>query len=554
MTMIGLVISKSLVAFRSANGPFAERKATVVLLFLAAMLACCPLLAADKLAAASKSRAAKKLSATIDARINARLQAEQVEAAPQADDAEFLRRVWLHLAGTIPPVAEVRQFLADEAPDKRERLVDELLERPSYVRNFTTFWRRAWLPEADADAIAQSRAPALENWLRQQLLQDQPYDELVRSLLTAPIPKSGAASVAQMNDAENGPLAFFLAKDGKPESLAASASRAFLGVRLDCAQCHDHPFDSWRRDQFWSFAAFFAGLERGDPNQPSQTALLREFPDRHDLAVPETGRIVTAAFLDGSQPRWRSRGGRHVLADWITSPKNPFFARAVVNRLWGHLFGMGIVDPVDDFSPANPPSHPELLEELSAAFVAQDYDIKFLLRAILGSQAYQRTSRQSRGDLPAQLFDHMPVQGLLAEQLLRSLSPILGAELPTAVMNAPFAAAAPEELSVLFSRPGESPTQRQTTILQALALMNGRTMAEALDFENGSLLAVVVDFPALSTAERIEMLFLGTLSRPPTAEEALQFQAHIERARDANEAYGDLLWALINSAEFGCNH
>lgn len=509
---------------------------------------------ADKLAGASRAKAARQLSTLIDERIEARLSAEQVEPAAIADDAEYFRRVWLHLAGTIPPVSEVRRFLADDSPDKRDRIVDELLSRPSFVRQFITFWRRAWLPEADTDVLVQARVPALENWLRQQLLAERRYDELVRDLLTVPIPKTAAAGAGRMNDTENGPLAFFLAKEAKPENLAASASRAFLGVRLDCAQCHDHPFDNWKRDQFWSFAAFFAGLERGDNDQPSQAGLLHEITDRHDLPIPDTDRIVGAAYLDGTEPKWKSRGGRQLLADWITAPKNPYFAKAAVNRLWGHLFGIGIIDPVDDFSPANAASHPELLEELAKAFIAQEYDVKFLLRAIIGSQAYQRTSRQPRNETSLQLFAHMPVQGLSPEQLVRSLAPIVGTEIPNATPNPQFAFVPPDEISTIFTRPGESPTQRQTTILQALTLMNGRATATALDVENGSLLAAVIDFPAMTVAERIETLYLATLSRPPRVEESSRLERYVAAAAEARAAYGDILWALLNSTEFGCNH
>ena len=339
--------------------------------------------AADKLAMASRAKAAQKLSEKIDQHLQARFAAEQIEPAPLADDAEFFRRAWLHVAGTIPPVSEVRRFLADDSSDKRSRLIDELLERPSYYREFTTFWRRAWLPEAETDVMVQGRVPAVESWLQQELLADKGYHEIVKAMLTVPLPTSTAASPATLNEANNGPLAFYLAKDAKPENLAAGVSRAFLGVRLDCAQCHDHPFDKWKRDQFWSFAAFFAGLER-DMDQPNPTAgRLREEPGRQVLRVPETEKLVSAVFLDNTETNWRSRNGREVLAEWITSPKNPFFARAAVNRLWGHLFGVGLVDPVDDFSPANPPSHPELLDELAYAFVSRNYDCKFVLQAMM---------------------------------------------------------------------------------------------------------------------------------------------------------------------------
>ncbi len=524
--------------------------------FLVMLLACIAAPArspaADKLAAVSRAKAARKLSEKIDQHLQARFSAEQIEPAPQADDAEFCRRVWLHLSGAIPPVSEVRRFLADSSPDKRSQLIDDLLERPSYIREFTTFWRRAWLPEAETDPLVQARVPALESWLQQELMDEKAYHQMVRELLTVSLPTSAAASPASMNENANGPLAYYLAKDAKPENLAAGASRAFLGVRLDCAQCHDHPFDKWKQDQFWSFAAFFAGLERETDQPNPMTGRLREEPGRQVLRVADTERLVSAVFLDNTETNWRSRNGREVLAEWITAPKNSFFAQAAVNRLWGHLFGVGIVDPVDDFSPANPPSHPELLEELAAAFVARNYDVKFLLQSIMGSQAYQRTSRQVRGDLPLQLFVQMPVQGLSSEQLLRSLSMIVGANSQAMTPPQP-GLPMPDNFATLFTRPGESATQRQTTILQALALMNGRMTATAVNVEDGPLLSAVIDFPA-TTEDRIETLFLATLSRRPKAEESARFVKYVDSAADARTAFTDVLWALLNSAEFACNH
>lgn len=511
-----------------------------------------PILAADKIGSASRLKAVRELSVRIDQHIDLRLKTEQIEAVPLADDAEFFRRVWLHLAGTIPPVSDVRRFLADESPDKRDQAVGQLLSRPAYVRNFTTFWRRTWLPEADTDPMVQARVPALEAWLRKQLLQERRYDEIVRQLIATPVAGTPATAAARVNETENGPLAFLLAKEAKPENLAAATSRAFLGVRLDCAQCHDHPFDRWKRDQFWSFAAFFAGLERGDDNQPAQTGLLREATDRREVMIPDTERLVSAVFLDGKEPKWRSRGGRQVLAEWITAPQNPYFAKAAVNRLWGHLFGIGLVDPVDDFSSANGPSHPALLDDLAQVFVTRDYDVKFVLQAIMGTAAYQRTSRQSQPDIPPQLFASMPVQGMTAEQMVRSLSLIVGTE--SQPQNMQQVGAAPDELSTILTRPGESPTQRQTTILQALTLMNGRTTATAVDLQQGSLLAAVADFPAMTTAERIETLFLATLNRLPSAEQLARFSKYVESTGDRRAALGDILWALLNSAEFGCNH
>lgn len=489
-----------------------------------------------------KSAAARKLAVKIDEHIAAKLKAENVEPAPRADDAEFYRRLSLHLSGSIPPAADVRKFLADESAHKRDAAVESFLSRAAYVRNFSTVWRRAWLPDADVDPQIQVYGANLETWLRGQMAEDRKYDDIVRDLLSVPVAKSAAAASTTMNGEVAGPLAFLLAREGKPENLAAGVSRAFLGVRLDCAQCHDHPFDRWKREQFWSFAAFFAGLDRGGNNQPALTGGLFEVSDRRELMIPDTDKLAAAVFLDGSEPKWRTQSGRELLAKWITSRENPYFAKAAVNRLWGHLFGIGLVDPVDDFSSANEPSHPELLDELAAAFVDRNYDVKYILRAMLLSEAYQRTSRQITGDVPASLYASFAVQGLSAEELVRSLAGILGTE------------GSPENLAVRFARTSESPTQRQTTILQALTLMNGGATAQATNADQGALLAAIADFPGQTPAEQIETLFLATLSRLPSEAESQRCVKHIESAMDSRRALGDVLWSLLNSAEFGCNH
>ncbi len=224
------------------------------------------------------------------------------------------------------------------------------------------------------------------------------------------------------------PLAYYFAKEGKPENLAASTARTFLGIRIECAQCHDHPFARWKREQFWGYAAFFGGVQKqGDGD--NQFGPIREIPDRRELAIPGTERVVQAAFLDGGEPQWRFKvGSRVTLADWMTSAENPYFARAAANRLWAHLFGTGLVDPVDDLSDANPPSHPELLDELARQFAAHGYDLKFLLRALTATRAYQlssdATSTTSQDD--PRLFARMAVKGMTADQLFDSLAQATG--------------------------------------------------------------------------------------------------------------------------------
>src|SRR5262245_14524751 len=363
---------------------------------------------------------AAALAARIDERLESRWKREGIQPAPLADDAEFLRRASLDLNGRIPPAADVYEFLTDGATNSRAKLIDRLLEEPRFAIHFSNLWRAELLPEANTNQQAAELTRGFENWLVQRLRAGIPYDQLVRELLTVPLPKSSEPAEPVLRDPERpNPLAFIAAKDSKPENIAAAVTRTFLGIRLECAQCHDHPFAKWSQQQFWSQAAFFAGLEK---RANSLLAPLTEVTDRREIASPRGGEMVRAAFLIGSTPDWRlSRSPRTTYADWLTSPENPFFARAAVNRLWGQLFGVGIVDPVDDFHDSNPPSDPELLNELATAFVLSRFDLRFMVRSICQTEAYQRTSARTHASqddtrLPAR----MVVKALTGEQFFDS--------------------------------------------------------------------------------------------------------------------------------------
>jgi hypothetical protein len=499
------------------------------------------------------------LTATIDRLIAAQWEANKVAPAAVAGDGEFLRRVTLDLTGKIPTVSEARAFLDDSRDDKRPRLVDRLLDSTSYVAHATAIEMRLMMPEVAADPQVQAIAPAFEAWLGEQIAANLGSDRLARAILTAKVATDRAAAPPRPDLAQNlkpSPLAFYLAKDVKSENLAASTARLFLGLRLECAQCHNHPFASWTRDQFWGYAAFFASLEKRDPDDASTDAI-REQAGRRELVIPGTERRVPATLLDGSTPRLRPEDpARIALADWMTASENPYFARAAVNRIWAQLFGVGLVDPVDDMGADNPPSHPELLDALAQAFREHGYDRKFLIRAIVLSRAYQLTSQAlgpaavpvagAAGD-ELRLFARMKERGLSAEQLYDSLAQAIGLA-PEA------SAAARGEFLQAFSGNEEKPIEGQTTILQALGLMNGRLVAGATDVEKGRMLAAIAEAPFLDPAGRVEALFFATLSRRPTAGEADRMIAHVDRAKDQRKALSDVFWALLNSPEFLLNH
>jgi Protein of unknown function (DUF1549)/Protein of unknown function (DUF1553) len=520
-----------------------------------------------------------RVAAMIDRHIDKRLKDEAVTPAPIASDAEFLRRAYLSIAGRVPRVAEAHEFLADRSPDKRRKLVAELLETPGYITHFSTFWRGVMMPEVSADLQVRFLVPGFEAWLRDELRKGTPYDDMVKQILTAKIDSGRDMRAFYSRLGEANPVAFFQGKQAKPENLAAAVSRMFLGVRIECAQCHNHPFDTWKREQFWSFAAFFAGIQRNGNNVFST---VREVADRREIAIPNTDKVAQASFLDGKTPQFRFRkSARETLAEWVTAKDNPYFAKMTVNRIWHKLFGTGIVEPVDDFTAANSPSHPELLDELATEFTKHNYDLKFLIRAIAASKAYQRTSRKTHASQSnPQLFARMTVQALTPEQLFDSLATAVGYYQPFQTQN-PFVFGRTDsrsEIIELFTNDSASPSERSATILQALAMMNGRFISGATSVGGSSgrptstsgrarrfvpngrgsnTLAAVIDFPLADTKQRVETLFLATLSRKPTPDESARFVKYVESGgakKDKDKALGDVFWALLNSGEFALNH
>ena len=475
---------------------------------------------------------AAALSARIDEIIGARLAKDKVPPAPAADDAEFFRRLSLDLNGRIPTLAQLADFLDDTRPDKRRLWTDELIDGPDnaplYVRHFTHFWRRQLLAQtaAQGDGVV---AP-LESWLGKQVKANTPYDRLVRGVLTDPEA-----------------VGFFLANENRPEDLAGRTSRLFLGVKLECAQCHDdRSGGSWKRTQFWEYAAFFAGL---GPDQGTSGVVVAPREQKAGLPrirVGGSAAWVEARFLDGGQPDGRRDvRPRQALAEWIARGDNPWFARAAVNRLWHYFFGLGLIDPVDGLGAAdNTPSHPELLGELVRQFVAHDFDLKYLIRAIAGSQTYQRSSRQTRPrQAEPRLFARAASRALTPEQLYDSLVLATGYR-PDPLRAATFLAP--------FDDPNSQPVDYQASIQQALMMMNGKLTEEATDPAKGAAVAAVIA-SRRPLARRIEELYLVTLSRKPRAEETRRLLDYAS-SRDSKQAHRDILWSLLNSTEFVLNH
>jgi len=506
-------------------------------------------LAAGNVAAAADP-ARPAMSARVDQLLAEHWAHVGVKPAPLATDAEFLRRVHLDLTGIIPNVGEVRDFLADIRPDKRARLIESLLARPNHAAHFANVWRAIMLP-SDANVQQFGGSGGLESWLQGKFVENTPYDKLVTELLTS----SG-------NAGQPGPTLFFTSLQNKPEELAASTSRIFLGVQISCAQCHDHPFDHWKKEDFWGYAAFFARLTK--PVQGQAFVNQVADADTGEVSLPGSSEPVVPRFLGGetAPSEMAANGRRTALAQWFTGKQNPYFARATVNRVWAHLFGRGLVDPVDDLGRHNQPSHPELLDELARYFVDSGYDLRLLIRTLTNTEAYQLSSEMPiSGDTPPELFARMAIKSLNAEQIYDCLKEAMRqreAVNPQAQFGQ-FGRAFDQNRQLFLSRfeaPTQGATEFQAGIPQALTLMNGQMMAQATDLGQSDLLNAL-DAPFFSDSERVEILFMSTLSRAPAEPERAQFMRYVETggpAKDRKKALGDVLWALLNSAEFILNH
>jgi hypothetical protein len=496
-----------------------------------------------------------RMSARIDALIGKKWKTEKAEIAPRASNYEFLRRLHLDLTGIIPSVNDVHQMeLAGETWDRRA-CAARLLQSSAAATHLATSWRARLLPE-DFDLQQIEQAEGLQRWLQQQFAANRRFDDLVADFLVA----SGTG--------QRGPGLFYTALETKPEKLAASTARVFLGLQIQCAQCHDHPFDDWQQEEFWSYAAFFAQVRQDASNQGDLVDL-----EKGDVLLPVSQQVAVPKYPKGPQSRDEESGTRRRrLAIWMVSRDNPYLSRATVNWAWAHLFGRGLVDPIDDFRASNPASHPELLQELADYFVEIKFDLRQLLLTLTSTQAYGLSSiaNNSSHEHP-EWFSAMATKVLTAEQLFDSLELIAGFDgQPLADVPTQFFPQRRRDFIIRMRSSSHAATDYDAGLSQALLLMNGSEVALATDLQQSRLLAAL-QAPFFSEDQRLETIFLAALSRPPTAGEIKLSQEFIASTvsetipadrnlanqgdpQPVDQAYADILWALVNSAEFIVNH
>lgn len=478
----------------------------------------------------------QKLAVQIDQEFRTVWKQAGIQIGTRTSDAEFLRRVTLDLVGRIPTTFEVREFLGDQSLDKRERTIDRLLESPEYAQHWANVWRHELLPQSDTPAFRNLSVP-FESWLRAELRNKSSYRSLVQEIMTA----------SMNRDASSAAVSFLAAAEMKPANLAANSSRVFLGINLDCAQCHDHPFARWSKQQFWQYAAFFTAPTSAEGQTP-----------RLEIAIPESSDVAQAQWLTADPVSWPAsvdrETGRRVLATWMTSSQNPYFARNAVNRVWAHLMGRGLVEPLDDLSDLNAPAMPKVFDLLTAHFIATDYNLALLIATIARLEAYQLTSASAHKSISNTdgpwLFQTMPVRGLSGEQIYSSLLTAAGATVQSRETNSYYATSDRERFIAAFTP--DRPARAQRSVLQALELMNGSLSAELL---NGKTVSAISDAPFLSAGDKLETLYLAILNRQPLPEETADFQQALPALEQGNpDALKAVFWVLINSAEFGVNH
>ena len=497
---------------------------------------------------ASESADPVKVAILIDKRISSGWERAGIHPAKGIDDETFLRRVYLDLVGRIPTVSEARYFLSQKSSNKRGELVNQLMVTGSHNRHLATLLRRNWLPQVDTPEFS-GLSDDFERWIVFRLQEKTPYNHMVLEILKSTV-GFGQDAKAVRGELVT-PIGFLKASESKPENLAANASRAFLGVNLDCAQCHDHPFARWTRDQFWQTAAFFAKPGINDSIKSYQPIIL----------IPNTQKKVGPRLLDNSAAffpkEFKEETGPFLLADWITSRNNPYFAKNAVNRIWAHIFGTGLVEPLDDLSGESGSSGDlaDLLGQLADVFVSTGYDLDFMIKAFVLSRTYQLSTVAEGSPHEPKLIGRMPVRGLSGEQLYDSLRTASGLPLERDDTGRGLGLESRKKFASQFRI--DSNVNAQRSITQALALMNGSTSSELSNPNKNPMLSGLIESPFIDSKGKIETLFLAVLARMPSHDQSKMFTDYLEGELFKNnyhKALGDIFWVLINSTEFNTNH
>jgi hypothetical protein len=488
----------------------------------------------------------------------------EVEPSPVADDSEWIRRVYLDIVGHIPALEDVEKFLADKDKAKRTKLIEKLLDDPGYTRNWTTIWTNLCIGQQTPRRVSRD---GMQKFFREAFGKNRPWKDVVSDLVTAEghYEENGAANflLAQMQDQDDG------------VQMTAKTTRLFMGMQVQCTQCHDHPFNDWKQDQFWQFNSFFRQTGKIDHRKldPKSGRMVDDFSEiiERDFSGPvyfekRNGlmKVAYPAYLGAEINSDGTTERRKELARLMSTGERPMIALAYINRLWAHFFGYGFTNPIDDIGSHIPVTHPALFDRLAEEFVKSGYDCKQAMRWIANSEPYNLTSRSTKKnarDNPAigesALFSHLYVKPMSAEQLYDSLIVATNAH-KSGRSGWEQAESQRHEWLQKFVQAfgtddgGESSTF-DGTIPQALMMMNGPLVQDAVSVKSGSHLHQLVTGKGNET-NKIQRLYLTALSRTPNKAELAAAQKFFHNNANPDVVYQDLFWALLNSNEFIFNH
>ena len=488
----------------------------------------------------------------IDTHVNAKLRKLRIAPSDLCDDPTFLRRVYLDITGTLPSPDQVRTFLADTSGGKRDAVIDDLLGRKEFVDLWVMKWAELLQIRSADQQVQMSTKSALQyfDWLEGEITQNVPVDVMVKKLLTATGPSFEE------------PAANFYKIERDTLKLSENVAQAFMGVRVQCTQCHNHPFDRWTMNDYFGFAAFFAQVGRKAGEDPRETIVFNSGGGA--VKHPVTGKDMAPKFLGGAQPEIaKGADRRQVLAEWLTAPENPYFSRNLANIIWAQFFGKGIIDPVDDVRVSNPATNPELLDKLAAQLTAYRYDFKKLVRDICTSRTYQLSAVPNATNAGDEAnFAKAGVRRIRAEVLLDALGSVTGSaeKLRGLPQGGRAIEIADGRTSTYFlttfgratrETPCSCEVKMEPNLSQALHLLNGDAVnAKVL---NGGLVKKLLK-EGKQPPDIIEELYLRALGRPPTGAETTKLQTFFTEGKKPDVVLNDLFWALLNAKEFVFNH
>jgi hypothetical protein len=486
----------------------------------------------------------------IDEAVYAKLKKLRLTPSDTCDDATFIRRATLDITGRLPTPEEVEKFCADKDGARRGKLVDQLLERKEFAELWVMKWAELLEIRSLDNRVYPKAAVLYFEWLRDQLLANVPLDHIVRSLLT------GSESNFR------NPAANYYQIEPDTLKLAENTAQIFMGMRIQCSQCHNHPFDRWTMNDYYGFAAFFCQVGRKQGDDPRETVIF----DRGDGEVkhPVTGATMKPKFLGGDVPEIKNESRREVLAKWLTSPQNPYFARNLANIVWAHFLGRGIIDPVDDVRISNPASNPELLDALAGKFVEYKYDFKKLVRDICASRTYQLSTRPNETNATDERnFAKAAIRRIRAEVLLDCISEVTATKdkfngLPRGAHAVEIADGNTSSYFLTtFGRASRTTVcscevKTDPNLSQALHLLNGNTLQDKV--ENGGVIKALLK-KGESPEQVIEDLYLRCFSRKPTDDELTKLKGFLDaEGAKPEQVLNDVFWSLLNAKEFVFNH